>query len=184
MKLMFDHSDRRPTFYEREKGFGTTLINMDSEGSLRATGQGHEAIATFGLCGCTAVAVVLENPDNSAEHVGIIAHYSPLAINARLYNRLRTLLQQHGASGWKATAYIVTPGQWSKSDEGKYSMLPKDDLVTSLLTSVLHADLPGLHEVSVRGYSEMLQMGATEQGTVVIRFNPDGARVFIEGMPA
>ena len=68
-------TERNPSFYEVEKSAGTTLVYMDSYNSVAAQPGEKVKIATFGLCGCTATAVVSEYPDGSKR--GYIQHFSP-----------------------------------------------------------------------------------------------------------
>jgi hypothetical protein len=64
-KLQFidTNSVYRPSFYEAESKAGTKLIGMDSYGRVEARPSETVKIATFGLSGCTAAAIVAEYPD-------------------------------------------------------------------------------------------------------------------------
>lgn len=175
-----------PSFYEREKGNGTTLVRMDSEGAVTAKEGARSAIGTFGLGGCTAVAVILENPGSPLERTAVMAHYSPLAIGVQMHERLGLLLRQHWSPGQQARAYIMVPGEWQRDDAtGKYVMLPRVSEQTPQLAALLRASVPGLQDVSIRGYSESLKAGATEQGTLLVELpgEADGqVQVKIEGV--
>ena len=74
--LQNEETHSTPSFYEIEKSAGTKLIEMDSQGDITAVPGEEKKIATFGLSGCTAVAVVSEFADGTKR--GYIQHYSPL----------------------------------------------------------------------------------------------------------
>lgn len=54
-----------PSFYEIEKSAGTELIGMNEYGSITVASGEKKKIATHGLGGCTAVAVVSEFADGT-----------------------------------------------------------------------------------------------------------------------
>jgi hypothetical protein len=74
--LQNEETHNTPSFYEIEKSAGTELIGMDEYGSITVASGEKKKIATYGLGGCTAVAVVSEFADGTKR--GYIQHYSPL----------------------------------------------------------------------------------------------------------
>ena len=74
--LQNEETHNIPSFYEIEKSAGTELVGMDEYGSITVVSGEKKKIATYGLLGCTAVAVVSEFPDGMKR--GYIQHYSPL----------------------------------------------------------------------------------------------------------
>jgi hypothetical protein len=176
----------RVRFFEREKQAGTMLVDMNSQGAVIACKGAGNAIGTFGLAGCAAVAAILESPVNRIQRTAIVAHYGTLAIRMGMYHLLGALLRQHWAEGLEARAWIMVPGHWHKDATGKYGMVPKDDRMVGLLTAVLCSSVPSLQEIAVRGYSEMMEFGNHEKGTLLMRLPGDAkdqVQVFIEGMP-
>ena len=88
-----------PSFYEIEKSAGTKLIEMDSQGDITAVPGEEKKIATFGLSGCTAVAVVSEFPDGTKR--GYIQHYSPLG------EQLSSLVLRREMGGWSSSRRLA-----------------------------------------------------------------------------
>ena len=65
-----------PSFYEIERSAGTELVGMNEYKIITAAPGENKKIATYGLEGCTAVAVVSEFADGTKR--GYIQHYPPL----------------------------------------------------------------------------------------------------------
>ena len=74
--LQNEETHSTPSFYEIEKSAGTELVGMDEYGSITVVSGEKKKIATYGLGGCTAVAVISEFADGTKR--GYIQHYSPL----------------------------------------------------------------------------------------------------------
>lgn len=89
-----------PSFYEIEKSAGTELVGMDEYGSITVVSGEKKKIATYGLGGCTAVAVVSEFADGTKR--GYVQHYSPLE------DRLSGLmLRREMGGGWSSSRRLV-----------------------------------------------------------------------------
>ena len=125
-----DNRLRMPSFYEIESEAGTKLIDMDDYGSVDAHSGDTAKIATFGLCGCTAVAVVSEYLDGSkSAHV---QHFSPICrkLSESVFRSVMT--KNQGVVSRKVV--VMVPGQWVQSGDGNTIIVPKDQVsLNSLL---------------------------------------------------
>mgnify|MGYP000550530913 CR=1 FL=1 len=99
-----------PSFYEIEKSAGTELVGMDEYGSITVVSGEKKKIATYGLLGCTAVAVVSEFPDGMKR--GYIQHYSPLGeqLSGLVLRREMGGVEQQSPVSCKMV--IMTPGEY------------------------------------------------------------------------
>lgn len=163
----------QPSFYEVEKNRGTVLVGMDVKGDITALEGEEQRIATFGLGGCTAVAIAAELPDGSRK--GYIQHYSPL--NRRLSaDILADATSRFVTEGAMSTRVVVmTPGEWTLDPADKWGMKPKDDVLTGLLTATARARLGVDTDVQVYPYSEMQESGRYGQGTLMVELTRDEA---------
>jgi hypothetical protein len=130
-KLQFidTNSVYRPSFYEVESKAGTKLIGMDSYGRVEARPSETVKIATFGLSGCTAAAIVAEYPDGrKSAHV---QHFSPLGrgLSEALFQK--EMIESQDAVSRKVV--VMTPGQYTQDSEGKWVMTPKDQALVDRL---------------------------------------------------
>jgi hypothetical protein len=179
--IEMDTSYHRPSFYEIEKGRGTTLVDMDTRGDITAVSGEEKRIATFGLGGCNAVAVAGELPDGTRK--GYVQHYSPLnhQLGASMLAEAAERFASEGASNVRAV--VMTPGEWTQDPSAKRAMAPRDELIARLLTVTVQARL-GEADVQVYPYSEMQSMDQYGQGTLMVEFRADGAvNMLAEAMP-
>jgi len=169
-----------PSFYEIEKSAGTKLIGMDSQGDITAAPGEEKKIATWGLSGCTAVAVVSEFADGTKR--GYIQHYSPLGDQLSglvLHREMRGVEQQSPVS---CKMVIMTPGEYYKDPDGKWIMTPRSqECVDNLITE---SGISNDKDVKVYPYDLVRGLGSYGQGTLMIKFDHDGeTTVYTEMLP-
>lgn len=169
--IQMETSYHRPSFYEIEKGRGTTIVDMDQRGDIAVARGEEKRIATFGLGGCTAVAIAAELPDGT--HRGYVQHYNPTnhQLGASMLAEATDRLATDGASNVRAV--VMTPGEWTQDPAAKYAMNPKDELITRLLTLTVQTRLDEA-DVQVYPYSEVLSSDRYGQGTLMLEFCADG----------
>jgi len=171
----------RPNFYDIEKGRGTVIVDMDARGDITVANGEEKRIATFGLGGCNAVALSAELPDGTRK--GYIQHYSPLnhQLGVNMLAEATDRFASKGASNVRAV--VMTPGEWTQDPTAKWAMVPKNELVTRLLTLTVLARI-GEADVQVYPYSEMQSIDQYGQGTLMVEFRADGAvNMLAEAMP-
>ncbi|HEX8182598.1 MAG TPA: hypothetical protein VF575_03270 [Candidatus Saccharimonadales bacterium] len=179
--IEMEPSYHRPSFYEIEKGRGTVLVDMDARGDITADNGEEKRIATFGLGGCNAVAISAELPDGTRK--GYVQHYSPLndQLGASTLAEAVDRFATDGVSNVRAV--VMTPGEWTQDPSVKWAMVPRDELITNLLTLTVQARLDEA-DVQVYPYSEMLSADRYGQGTLMVEFRADGAvNMLAESMP-
>ncbi len=180
--IEMETSYHRPNFYEIEKGRGTALVDMDARGDITAANGEEKRIATFGLGGCTAVAIAAELPDGTRK--GYVQHYSPLnrQLGASMLAEAANDFAMEGATNVRTV--IMTPGEWTQDPSAKWAMKPKDDLLAGLLTVTAQSRLGMEAGVQVYPYSEMQSTDQYGQGTLMVEFRADGAvNMLAEAMP-
>ena len=155
------------SFYEIESEAGTKLIGMDDYGSVEVHSGDTAKIATFGLCGCTAVAVVSEYLDGSkSAHV---QHFSPICqeLSESVFRSVMT--KNQGVVSRKVVAMV--PGQWSQSSDGNTIIVPKDQ---ASLDSLLEAsNLSDGDNARVCSYDESICIGQYGQGTLMVELGDE-----------
>lgn len=179
--IEMETSYHRPSFYEIEKGRGTTIVDMDARGDITAANGEEKRIATFGLGGCNAVALSGELPDGTRK--GYVQHYSPLnhQLGASMLAEATDRFASEGATNVRAV--VMTPGEWTQDPSAKWAMAPKDELITRLLTLTVQARISEA-DVQVYPYSEMQSIDQYGQGTLMVEFRADGAvNMLAEAMP-
>lgn len=169
-----------PSFYEIEKSAGTKLIEMDSQGDITAVPGEEKKIATFGLSGCTAVAVVSEFPDGTKR--GYIQHYSPLGDQLSglvLRGEMGGVEQQSPVS---CKMVIMTPGEHCKDPDGKLIMTPiSQERVDNL---IVESGINNDKDIKVYPYNLDCDLGSYRQGTLMIEFSSDGeTKIYTEMLP-
>ena len=169
-----------PSFYEIEKSAGTKLIEMDSQGDITAVPGEEKKIATFGLSGCTAVAVVSEFPDGTKR--GYIQHYSPLGDQLSglvLRGEMGGVEQQSPVS---CKMVIMTPGEYCKDPDGKWIMTPiSQERVDNL---IVESGINNDKDIKVYPYNLDCDLGSYGQGTLMIKFDYDGeTTIYTEMLP-
>lgn len=158
---------RMPSFYEIESKAGTKLIDMDDYGSVDVHSGDTAKIATFGLCGCTAVAVVSEYLDGSkSAHV---QHFSPICrkLSESVFRSVMT--KNQGVVSRKVV--VMVPGQWVQNGDGNTIIVPKDQ---ASLNSLLQAgNLSDGNNARVCSYDESICIGRYGQGTLMVELGDE-----------
>lgn len=177
--LQNEETHSTPSFYEIEKSAGTKLIEMDSQGDITAVPGEEKKIATFGLSGCTAVAVVSEFADGTKR--GYIQHYSPLG------DQLSGLVLRREMGGGAASPVsckmvIMTPGEYCKDPDGKWIMTPiSQERVDNL---IVESGINNDKDIKVYPYNLDCDLGSYGQGTLMIKFDYDGeTKIYTEMLP-
>lgn len=176
--LQDEETHSTPSFYEIEKSAGTELVGMDEYGSITVVSGEKKKIATCGLGGCTAVAVVSEFADGTKR--GYIQHYSPLGDQLSglvLRGEMREVEQQSPVS---CKMVIMTPGEYYKDPDGKWIMTPMfqrrvDNLITE---SGINND----KDIKVYHYDLNRNLASYGRGTLMIKFDYDGKTVIYTEM--
>lgn len=169
-----------PSFYEIEKSAGTKLIEMDSQGDITAVPGEEKKIATFGLSGCTAVAVVSEFPDGTKR--GYIQHYSPLGeqLSSLVLRREMGGVEQQSPVSCKMV--IMTPSEYHKDPDGKWIMMPRSQERVDNL--IVESGINNDKDIKVYPYDLDCNLGSYRQGTLMIEFSSDGeTKIYTEMLP-
>jgi len=158
---------RMPSFYEIESEAGTKLIDMDDYGSVDVHSGDAAKIATFGLCGCTAVAVVSEYLDGSkSAHV---QHFSPICRKLSESVFRSVITKNQGVVSRKVV--VMVPGQWVQNGDGNTIIVPKDQ---ASLNSLLQAgNLSDGDNARVCSYDESICIGQYGQGTLMVELGDE-----------
>lgn len=165
----------RPSFYEVETANGTTMVGMNEYGRIEAASGEDKRIATYGLCGCTGVAVVADHSDGS--RTGYIQHFDPLHKDL---GRIFMERELGSADIVSHRVVVMTPGEWGQDDRGSYIMAPRDQsMVDELLSG---SGLKDDGDVVVYPYSMLQQLGRYGQGTLAITLG-DTPTVYTEEIP-
>lgn len=169
-----------PSFYEIEKSAGTKLIGMDSQGGITAASGEEKKIATLGLSGCTAVAVVSEFADGTKR--GYIQHYSPLGdqLSGLVLRREMGGVEQQSPVSCKMV--IMTPGEYCQDPDGKLIMTPiSQERVDNL---IVESGINNDKDIKVYPYNLNCTLGSYGQGTLMIKFDYDGeTTIYTEMLP-
>ena len=175
------------SFYDRERRRGTELVMMNSVSEIASSDQEVKRIATFGLCGCSAVVSLFQT---ELGYSAVLGHFDPIQAERELGEGSLGQLHNHlaGHAHEQATVLILTPGDWQKDDEsGKYTLEPKQMDIVRKTRDYLEKNLQNLNETRIRCYSENQLFGAKDQGTLLVELPPnnsDGPVVaHIEGIP-
>ena len=168
-----------PSFYEIEKSAGTELVGMDEYGSITVVSGEKKKIATYGLGGCTAVAVVSEFADGTKR--GYVQHYSPLE------DRLSGLMLRREMGGEQQSPVrckmvIMTPGEYYQDPDGKLIMTPiSQECVDNL---IVEGGINNDKDIKVYPYNLNCTLGSYGQGTLMIKFDYDGeTTIYTEMLP-
>lgn len=169
-----------PSFYENEIRRGTQMVDMDDLGQATASPDQEKRIATFGLAGCTAVAVAIEKANGT--RTGYVQHYSPLndSFGARM---LGEAVKEKLTDVVSARAVVMTPGEYTQEPSAKWAMKPQNEALVGLLTVVAQQGLGEAVDVQVYPYSEQQRLDNYGQGTLMIEFKPgDETTILAETM--
>lgn len=95
-------------------------------------------IATFGLGGCTATALIFEK--RGQERI-FLQHYDPWHQETGKVQLKKEVKEQVAEGGQIIGAIIMTPGEWQKNErDEKWEMIPKNnELVEEYFSSIGHA---------------------------------------------
>ena len=169
-----------PSFYEIEKSAGTELVGMDEYGSITVVSGEKKKIATYGLGGCTAVAVVSEFADGTKR--GYVQHYSPLEdrLSGLMLRREMGGVEQQSPVSCKMV--IMTPGEYYQDPDGKLIMTPiSQECVDNL---IVEGGINNDKDIKVYPYNLNCTLGSYGQGTLMIKFDYDGeTTIYTEMLP-
>ena len=178
--LQNEETHSTPSFYEIEKSAGTKSIEMDSQGDITAVPGEEKKIATFGLSGCTAVAVVSEFADGTKR--GYIQHYSPLGDQLSglvLRGEMMEIEQQSLVS---CKIVIMTPGELREGPDGKWIMMPRSQECVDNL--IAESGINNDKDIKVYPYDLDYELDSYGQGTLMIEFSSDGeTKIYTEMLP-
>lgn len=166
-----------PSFFERETSRGTKIVYRDTDGTIVCSPNEGRRIATFGLCGCTAVASVIESTDGQRR--GYIQHYSFRNEDAGV-QALGQELRANAIDLRVARLVIMTPGTMGPS--GKFPLEPANNTLANVLTLTGRTYFGEDADIQVYAYEETQKTGETDQGTLMIVFPAGGvANVVADG---
>ena len=112
------NTEDKCNFYDIEKRRWTKLIQMRNWDSIEL--NTNERIATFWLNGCTAVWIIAETKDH--KYIWYIQHYPPTHHNESI-TKLKSEKSQIENKWWKVVkAMIMSPWDWIKQENWKYTM--------------------------------------------------------------
>lgn len=178
--LQNEETHSTPSFYEIEKSAGTELVGMDEYGSIAVVSGEKKKIATYGLGGCTAVAVVSEFADGTKR--GYIQHYSPLGdqLSGLVLRREMGGVEQQSPVSCKMV--IMTPGEYCKDPDGKWIMTPiSQERVDNL---IVESGINNDKDIKVYPYNLDCDLGSYGQGNLMIKFDYDGeTTIYTEMLP-
>lgn len=143
---------------------------MDRNGAVMCGPEEEKRIATFGLLGCTAAALVTERVDGQRR--GYMQHYSFSGEDAgvrALAEELRV-----NAQGIKvARLVIMTPGRMGSS--GKFPLEPTNGKLASVLALTGRAYLGEDADIQTYAYKETQELRAADQGTLMVELLTGGS---------
>lgn len=179
--LQNEETHNTPSFYEIEKSAGTELIGMDEYGSITVASGEKKKIATYGLGGCTAVAVVSEFADGTKR--GYIQHYSPLGdqLSGLVLRREMGEVEQQSPVSCKMV--IMTPGEHCKGPDGKWIMTPMSQECVDNL--IVESGINNDKDIKVYPYNTIQSyQDRHRQGSLMIEFSSDGeTTIYTEMLP-
>lgn len=171
----------QPTFLEIERPRGTTIVDMNQEGQLVVPTGEAGRIATFGLGGCTAVAVLGTFADGSRR--AHVQHYDPFAKrhNPEVPGSLEEAILQHEAlvgdyaQATRVDAVIMLPG---------FAYIkPHDPAHAAWLAETIHAQFGDKASVHIVPYSPSIETGEDPYvRTLLVDVPREGAASVFAGM--
>ena len=167
-------------WYRVESGRNTNLVFMEANGETVARTGEEKRIATFGLGGCTAVAVAGQLGDGSRK--GYVQHYSPSGRDLSILALARSanLFATQGAK--LVRAVVMTPGEWVKGSDEKWTMVPQEEPLVETLTRTIEDAIDDA-QVGVYPYS-MSMSGSYGEGTLSVALLGTGEiQVLAESIP-
>lgn len=150
-------------------------VDMDHGKSIEITPTDDEKVIwTFGLMGCYGSVVFTEHEDGTRDCV--LTHYSPtkLSVNIRKLGDLINTSERM-KTAQKRKALLVLPGEWiQNSKTKKYEMKTKNQQAVDVLTLAIQEKLGTDIEIKLEPYSEIINMGEKDQGTLIVYVPPAG----------
>ena len=163
----------RPLFLPESVPRGARIVSMNQSGFIeRAQGQ-PLSIATYGLCGCSAIILI------SAD-IAFIAHYPP-PFNETLKYLIKGLAKPMSNCLRGGKGFIITPGQYQESAPGIWQLEVKNHNHADQLKSIVSSISSEIKPTMVP-YSELLVHGKSLQGIATVKFSEgDLPQVYFEG---
>ena len=168
------------SFYEIERSAGTELVGMNEYKIIAAAPGENKKIATYGLEGCTAVAVVSEFADGTKR--GYIQHYPPLGEQLSGLVLRREMGGVERLSPVRCKMVIMTPGEYRKDSDGRWIMTPMfQEHVDNLIAG---SGIKNDKDVKIYPYDLNCDPDRYGQGTLMIKFDYDGeTTIYTEMLP-
>ncbi|MES2830967.1 MAG: hypothetical protein V4695_03130 [Pseudomonadota bacterium] len=118
----------------------------------------QQTIFTPKIEGSTVVAIVSKHPDGKRS--ATISHRSPVTTDRQVQDLDREIDQYHGPrlAEVKYEAFILTPGDFTKTTEGNWEIEAKQRDVAGKLIDCLKNNLPGTKPTMI-AYSESMELG-------------------------
>lgn len=154
------NSSKKINFYDIEKSKGTELVMMWSWKDIEM--KSNERIATFWLCGCTAVWIILEK---NGIYTWYIQHYPPLQKNESIRKLISYSRKLENLWRKIKKSVIMSPWEREQNSEWKREMVFKDNSLVQNLTWSLQVSK---EEIINAPYSEVQQLRNYWQWTMAI----------------
>ena len=170
------------SFYEIERSAGTELVGMNEYKIITAAPGENKKIATYGLEGCTAVAVVSEFADGTKR--GYIQHYPPLGEQLSGLVLRREMGGVERLSPVRCKMVIMTPGEYRKDSDGRWIMTPMfqkcvDNLIVESGMKNRDRDVKVYSYNTTQSYQDRRR-----QGSLMIEFSSDDeTTIYTEMLP-
>lgn len=157
MQKYMDESGKQNPSYRR--------VDMNQIGSIDfSDSPDEEAVFTFGLCGCTAVACVVEREDGTKR--AVMLHADPIQWPMLGQEMVRRL---HQMGSIKGVAVIYSaPGEWGRDEGGQYNFSTKPDGLRKLEDFLRKLDGLNVTGTTQAPYSENKDVSKKDQGTLRI----------------
>ena len=172
------------SFYEIERSAGTELVGMNEYKIITAAPGENKKIATYGLEGCTAVAVVSEFADGTKR--GYIQHYPPLGEQLSGLVLRREMGGVERLSPVRCKMVIMTPGEYRKDSDGRWIMTPMfQKCVDNLIVESGMKNRDRDRDVKVYSYNTIQSyQDRHRQGSLMIEFSSDDeTTIYTEMLP-
>lgn len=163
-------------FVEQQRRMGTKIFFMNHADIVFAKPGERSAIATYGLGGCTGIAIQFENPKDPSQKGAIVAHYSPMTIQANKHiAQFGSLLETISIREAEASAIIVHPGDEDAYSPTGYSAWSYYDERVEGLSRFIRDKLGEKIQIITAGYYEIGRGGNRnpEQGAIIVEFPAD-----------
>lgn len=165
------------TFAEQQKRLGTRVFYMNDADIVYAKPNDRRAIATYGLGGCTGIAILFENPTNTSEKGALVAHYNPILIRENIYKlQLGQLLSDIATKAMKAKVIIVHPGDEDPTSPTGYKAWSYYNNRALNISNFIKSILGEETSVISSGYYDIGRDddgSNIERGTIIVEFPND-----------